>query len=96
MLEQHDRTPERQVHLALNGGGVAEPSLGCLIVTGTGGDARFYQDFFGDTIERETDLTFTLTGKTGKAASVPDSGVTLLYSGLAMAALALVRRRLAS
>jgi len=63
---------------------------------GTGGDARFYQDFFGDTIERETDLTFTLTGKTGKAASVPDSGVTLLYSGLAMAALALVRRRLAS
>jgi hypothetical protein len=63
---------------------------------GTGGDARAYQDFLGDRFVRETDLTFTLTGKTGKAASVPDSGVTLLYSGLAMAALALVRRRLAS
>jgi len=59
---------------------------------GGGGDSLSYQKFFGTLTPNQSDMTFTLTGKT---ASVPDSGVTLLYSGLAMAALALVRRRLA-
>lgn len=55
-------------------------------------DGVAYQDFFGNRSMMQADLTFTLHGET---ASVPDSGVTFAYCGLAIAALAMLRRRVA-